>query len=108
MLGASQLIITAYVHDGEILCVKCGDKEEIPTEHAVCAYNMDSDFSEDGAYCERCGHEIVAPPEPEPEDDPEEATQMLLSDVVRDAVKTTFNADDSTNEDGYTFGGFTK
>jgi len=70
MLSASQLITTGYVtKDGKVLCVKCGDAEGIPTKYAHCAYSMDTDFQETGAWCDKCGDEIVEPSEDEEQDE---------------------------------------
>ena len=68
MLSAEQLIITAYIGDGVILCRSCGEAEGLPMKDAMCDYAMQSDF-EEGAWCEDCGKEIVEPYEEELEEE---------------------------------------
>ena len=69
MLSLSQLTPVAYLADGEILCIKCGDKAGLPISAQIIEYSLDSDFAEDGCWCGECGKELV---EPYVEDEPEE------------------------------------
>lgn len=75
MLSLSQLTPVAYITDGEILCIKCGDKAGLPISDQIIEYSLDSDFAEDGCWCGECGKELV---EPYVEDEPEEDTQAPL------------------------------
>ena len=61
MLSIEQMTITAYAGDGFIVCRECGEKENLPTKDAMCAYTVDSEFGEDGLWCDDCGKEIVEP-----------------------------------------------
>jgi hypothetical protein len=61
MLSIEQMTVTAYITDGAILCRKCGEKEGLPAKDGLCDYTMQSEFSEDGLYCDTCGKEIVEP-----------------------------------------------
>ena len=69
MLTLAQVTPVAYIDDCNILCLKCGDKVGLPTSKQIIAYNLESEFYEDGAYCDDCGKELV---EPYVEDEPEE------------------------------------
>lgn len=62
MLTLSQIQAGAY-WDGEcsIICVKCGDKKRLPISAQIIRYTLDSEWAEEGLYCDECGAEIVEP-----------------------------------------------
>ena len=61
MLSIDQLTILSYIADGTVLCRDCGEKAELPTSEAVCAYSTHEFAGNDGLYCDACGKEIVEP-----------------------------------------------
>lgn len=68
MLTLSQLTAVAYITDGDILCLACGDKAGLLVKDQLIAYNLESGF-EDGLWCGECDKELV---EPYVEDEPEQ------------------------------------
>jgi hypothetical protein len=60
MLSLSQLTPVAYLTDGDILCIACGDKAGLPVSAQLIEYDLESDF-EDGLWCGDCGKELVEP-----------------------------------------------
>ena len=68
MLSLSQMTPVAYITDGAIVCLACGDKAGLPVKDQLIAYNLESDFYEDGLNCDECGKELV---EPYVEDEPD-------------------------------------
>jgi hypothetical protein len=73
MLTLAQITPVAYMGDGFIVCLACGDKAGMPVKDQIIAYNLDESFSdENGCYCDDCGKELV---EPYIEDEPEEEEQ---------------------------------
>jgi hypothetical protein len=72
MLSIEQMTIVAYLGDGFIVCRECGEKDGMPARDALCAYSVESDFSEDGLCCDECSKVIVEPYVEEPEDEEEE------------------------------------
>jgi hypothetical protein len=68
MLSLSQLTPVAYLTDGAILCIACGDKAGLPVSAQLIEYNLDESYFEDGCWCDGCGKELV---EPYVEDEPE-------------------------------------
>ncbi len=79
MLSIEQMTVVAYMEDGCIVCRKCGEAAGMPAKDALCAYSVESDFSEDGLWCDDCGKEIV---EPYVEDEPEEDEDEPESEAV--------------------------
>ena len=72
MLSLSQMTPVAYITDGAIVCLACGDNAGLPVKDQLIAYNLESDFYEDGLNCDECGKELVEPyveDEPEAEDE---------------------------------------
>ena len=72
MLCLAQLTPVAYIGDGFIVCLACGDERKMPVKDQIIAYNLDESFSEEGCYCDDCGKELVEPyveDEPEADDD---------------------------------------
>jgi hypothetical protein len=62
MLSLSQLTPVAYITDGAIVCIKCGDARKLPIKNQLIEYSLDSEFSdENGCYCDDCGKELVEP-----------------------------------------------
>lgn len=90
MLCLSQLTPVAYLGDGFIVCLACGDARKLPVKDQLIAYNLESEF-EDGCYCDDCGKELVEPyVEDEPEED-EDETAHVLSGVCKDCNAGTLN-----------------
>ena len=91
MLSLSQLTPVAYLTDGDILCIECGDKAGLPVSAQLIEYNLESDF-EDGCWCGDCGKELVEPyVEDEPEEEDAEETPHVLSGVCKDCGNGTLN-----------------
>ena len=51
MLSLSQLTPVAYLTDGDILCIECGDKAGLPVSAQLIEYNLESDFEDGCWYC---------------------------------------------------------
>jgi hypothetical protein len=60
MLSLSQLTPVAYITDGAIVCIACGDKAGLPVSDQLLEYSLVSDFN-DGCWCNDCGKELVEP-----------------------------------------------
>ena len=91
MLSLSQLTPVAYLTDGDILCIECGDKAGLPVSDQLIEYNLESDF-EDGCWCGDCGKELVEPyVEDEPEVEDAEETPHVLSGVCKDCSAGSLN-----------------
>lgn len=91
MLCLSQLTAVAYLTDGDIVCLACGDKAGLPVKDQLIAYNLESEF-EDGLWCDDCGKELVEPyVEDEPEVEDEDETPAPLQGICKDCGNGTLN-----------------
>ena len=91
MLSLSQLTPVAYITDGAILCLACGDKAGLPVSDQLIEYNLESDFTE-GCWCDDCGKELVEPYiEDEPEEVEDETPALPLQGVCKDCGNGTLN-----------------
>ena len=91
MLCLSQLTAVAYLTDGDIVCLACGDKAGLPVKDQLIAYNLESEF-EDGLWCGDCGKELVEPyVEDEPEEEDEDETPAPLQGICKDCGNGTLN-----------------
>lgn len=59
MLSIDQLTILSYMTDGGIVCRSCGEKANLPTKDALCAYSTHEFSGNEGLTCDDCGKEIV-------------------------------------------------
>lgn len=67
MFSSEYFTVAGYQTDGETLCRACGDKAGLPVSEQFTEAQAYSDYCLDGEglYCDQCSAEIVAPPEPE-------------------------------------------
>src|ERR1039458_7824432 len=93
MLCLSQLTAVAYLGDGFIVCLACGDKRKMPAKDNLIAYTLENDF-EEGLWCDDCGKELVEPyveDEPETDEDEDTSEPLPLQGVCKDCYNGTLN-----------------
>ena len=92
MLTLAQVQPVAYMGDGFIVCLKCGDKAGMPVKDQIIAYDLEYSFEEDGITCDDCGEVLVEPyEEDEPEEDEDEDAPLPLQGVCKDCGNGTLN-----------------
>jgi transcription elongation factor Elf1 len=69
MMGREYFTAAAYIGEGFIVCLECGDRAGMPTSAQLTQAQVDADFSDDGLYCDTCTKEIVEPFQEEERED---------------------------------------
>jgi hypothetical protein len=63
MFGPEYSTVAAYIpaDSGTVLCRECGEEAKLPASDQITEAQMYESFGTDGAWCDACHAEIVAP-----------------------------------------------